>query len=159
MNHKLGIPNEKDLDFILPDKNRRGQRAYAVIECFQKIPCDPCYFSCPVKAIREFKDINDLPKIDYEKCTGCGLCISLCPGLAIFLVNESNPDFDVVTLPYEFIPLPKKGDTIWGLNRMGEEICKGEVMNVRKGKHKTTVVTIKIEKEYGNKVRFFKVIK
>ena len=62
------------------------KKGVAIIECIQEIPCDPCVAICPVSSI-SMKDINDIPKIDYNKCTGCKRCVGICPGLAIFVVK------------------------------------------------------------------------
>ena len=151
-----GVPSMKDLQAILPPLERRKEKPYVVIECFQRIPCDPCYKSCPFDAILPFKDINDLPRVNYEKCIGCGLCISVCPGLAIFVVDETNPDCDIISLPYEFIPLPEVGEKVYGLNRDGENICPAEVIKIQKGKRKTRIITLKVPKGYAHRVRFFR---
>lgn len=156
MLEKTGIPTSDDLDSVIPDKKRLNEGPVAIIECFRKIPCDPCYFSCPFEAIKEFDDINDRPELDFDKCTGCGNCISSCPGLAIFVVDYKN---STVSLPYEFLPLPDKGEVVWGLNREGKKICKAEVVKVNNSKknNKTAVVTIKVPKKYIMEVRNIKV--
>ena len=30
----------------------------------------------------------EMPQIDYEKCNGCGLCISVCQCGALVLIND-----------------------------------------------------------------------
>ena len=40
------------------------------------IACKKCEKACPHKAISV---INNLAVIDYEKCTGCGMCAECCP--------------------------------------------------------------------------------
>lgn len=69
----------------------------AIIECPEEIPCNPCQMVCPSQAIT-MDDINDTPVVDYDKCKGCGLCVQVCPGLAIFMVSYAN-DKAVVSLP------------------------------------------------------------
>ena len=32
--------------------------------------------------------LNVLPQIDLSQCTGCGLCVALCPTQAVTLVNR-----------------------------------------------------------------------
>jgi Fe-S-cluster-containing hydrogenase components 2 len=63
-----------------------NERGLAVIECPEKIPCDPCVTSCKFGAVTKEK-ITSLPKVDYSKCTGCTTCVSACPGLAIFVIS------------------------------------------------------------------------
>ena len=58
----------------------------AIIECYQQIPCNPCETSCPTHAITIGEDINQIPIIDFDKCTGCSICARVCPGLAISIV-------------------------------------------------------------------------
>ena len=59
-----------------------------VIECPQRIPCNPCHTSCTTAAVVPFEDINDVPRIDYAKCTGCGTCYEQCPVHAIEMIAE-----------------------------------------------------------------------
>ncbi len=48
------------------------------------ITCGMCSFVCPHGVIRPFVTDNDDPEfliaVNGNKCTGCGLCISACPG-------------------------------------------------------------------------------
>jgi len=66
-----------------------------------------------------------------------------------------------ITIPYELIPLPNKGDIVIALNRMGETVCKGKVLKINSNKNynKTNLVTISIPKKYSDEVRFFKLEK
>ena len=79
-----------------------------IIECPQRIPCNPCHTSCPTGAVMPFADINDTPRIDYTKCTGCTMCVAKCPGLACFVVDLTygGPDEALMKLPYEMLPVP-----------------------------------------------------
>ncbi|OPX17904.1 hypothetical protein BXT86_03960 [candidate division WOR-3 bacterium 4484_100] len=101
-----------------------------VIECPEKIPCNPCVEACPNKAISIPGSMIELPQIDYEKCTGCLLCIPRCPGLAIFVIDETPQEYSIVYIPYEFLPRPKKGDIVSGLDREGKALCKVEIIKV-----------------------------
>ena len=97
---------------VLPPKEQweKKKGGYVVIECPKRIPCNPCYTSCPTGAVLPFEDINDTPKIDYSKCTGCGICVSRCPGLACFVIDMTYAeDKAVIKLPYELLPLPERG--------------------------------------------------
>jgi len=153
---RTGIPTSDDLQSVTPDKERLLEGPVAIIECFNEIPCDPCFYSCPFKAIKKFDDINDKPELDYSKCTGCGNCIASCPGLAIFVVDYPK---NRLSLPYEFLPLPSVGDKVWGLNRAGKSLCKVEVIKVKDPdkNDKTAVITIQLPKKYLMEVRHIKV--
>lgn len=140
---ELDIPGEEHL-----------KKGVAIIECVQEIPCNPCVDACPVKAI-SMEHINAVPRVDYGACTGCGTCVEVCPGLAIFLVKIEG-EHAQVTVPYEFVPLPEKGDRVTALNREGEHVCDGVVKRVRK--MKTPVVTIEVPREYAMEVRNIRVM-
>jgi len=145
-------------EITLPDEERRKKGPYAVIECVQRIPCDPCASSCPFKAITIEGSINELPRINYELCTGCGVCVSLCPGLAIFIIDESKEGEEgIVGIPYEFLPLPEAGEEVILLDRGGKEIGKGKVERVKKDKKtKTPVVYVRVPRERIMDARFIK---
>ena len=59
-----GIPTQKDLESVVPSKERLAKGPVAIMECFEKIPCNPCYTSCKRGAITEFEDINDRPQLN-----------------------------------------------------------------------------------------------
>lgn len=142
-----GIPTRSDLEKFLPSNERRMKGPYAFFECFEEIPCDPCYEACPFKAVKEFSNLNDVPEVDFDKCTGCGLCVFECPGLAIFLIDESIGEGKAqVTIPYEFLPLPELGEVVQLANREGLVVGEGKVVRLKKSgqKGKTTAVTVEI---------------
>ena len=147
---KNGILSPKDLTLPTDEQLKKG---VAIIECIQEIPCDPCVAICPVDSI-SMKDINDTPKIDFEKCTGCRRCVSICPGLAIFVVKVKD-DKALITLPYEFLPIPKDGDKVIALDRAGKARGKAKVVKVNRT-GKTTVVTIEVDKKLAMDVRNIK---
>ena len=130
------------------------KKGVAIIECIQEIPCDPCVAICPVESI-SMKDINDIPKIDYDKCTGCKRCVSICPGLAIFVVKLIDERAQI-TLPYEFLPIPKVGDIVKALDREGKSRGDAKVIRVNRSS-KTTVITIEVDKDLAMEVRNIKV--
>ena len=81
----------------LPSDERYAKGPVAVIECVQEIPCNPCEAACRFGAIHIGDPITNLPTCSHDKCTGCGVCVSKCPGLAIFIVNKAcfvNDDTD-----------------------------------------------------------------
>ncbi|SFR96263.1 FAD-dependent oxidoreductase [Anaeromicropila populeti] len=135
---------------------------HPVIECTQNIPCNPCQDACQRHCIKIGNSITSLPVVDEtEICSGCGMCVAFCSGQAIFLVNEEyDENYATVTLPYEFLPLPKKGDQGKAFDRSGTEVCDAEVVEVRSAKvmDHTNLVTIKVSKDMAMKARFYKAI-
>ena len=133
---------------------------HPVMECTQNIPCNPCQDACPKKCISIGENITSLPIVVPEsECINCGMCVASCSGQAIFLVNEDCGDGTAtVTLPYEFLPLPEEGTKGVALGRDGSKVCDAEVVSVRTAKafDKTSLLTMKVPKEYAMKARFFK---
>ena len=136
----------------LPSKERMEKGTVVIIECVEDIPCDPCAESCKNGAIIKER-LTDLPIVDYEKCTGCALCVAACPGLAVFVVDNSREDKALVYIPYEMLPVPKTGDKGDALDRSGKRIGSAEVAKVRKGTRGTTILGILVEKDQAMNVR------
>ncbi|MGN0728699.1 FAD-dependent oxidoreductase [Treponema sp.] len=138
----------------------RQKGIHPVIECTQNIPCNPCQEACKKNCIKIGACITSLPQVENPcSCTGCGMCVASCSGQAIFLVDEDfEPDFASITLPYEFLPLPQKGEKGFGLSRSGEKICSAEVVEVRTSPafDHTSLLTIKVPKEFSMRARFYK---
>ena len=87
------------------------------------------------------------------------MCVANCSGQAIFLVNENyEENFATVTIPYEFLPLPEKGEKVFALARNGKIVCDAEIIEVRSSPafDHTNLVTMKVPKEFSMKARFFK---
>ena len=139
----LSLPSDKQLE-----------KGVAFIECVQEIPCNPCVDACPFGAI-SMKDINAPPIVDYDKCTACGQCVGICPGLAIFVIKVVD-DKVLITLPYEFYPVPGVGDEVQALNRKGDKISTVVVKKVRK-KGKTIIITVESKKDLAMEIRNIKV--
>ena len=148
---KNGVLKSKDLQLPTEEQLKKG---LAFIECVQEIPCNPCVDSCPVNAI-SMKDINAPPIVDYDKCISCGKCVGVCPGLAIFVIKIKD-DKAIISIPYEFLELPEKGDTVKALNRKGEVVSDATVRRIVK-RGKTMVVTVEVEKYLWNEVRNIRV--
>ena len=135
-------------------------KIHPVIECTQNIPCNPCQDACKVGCIRIGEKITSLPAVDKKaKCIGCGMCVASCSGQAIFLVEEDTKEgYGEVTLPYEFLPLPKEGDCGSGLGRDGQYVCDAKITRVRTSPayDKTVLLTMEVPMESIMKARFFK---
>ena len=160
MFNKLGIVSKEMFESLLPSPERRAKGPYVVMECFQSIPCNPCNTSCSFGAVKNMADINETPTVYTEKCGGCGVCISACPGLACFVIDETySKDQVAIKIPYEMSPLPEKGAVVDALDRFGNVVGMANVINVQFNKKfdKTNVVTIAIPKELIYDVRSIKV--
>ena len=148
---KTGILSIADLQI---PKKKQLEKGVAILECVQEIPCNPCVESCPVHAI-SMKDINAPPVNNFEKCIGCTKCVGVCPGLAIFVIKIKE-DKAWITLPYEFVTVPKVGDVVQALDRVGRVRGKALVKKVVK-QGKTMVVTIEVNSSLAMDIRNIKV--
>ncbi len=160
MLQKTGIPTSDDLEKVIPPAERLKKGPVAIVECFTEIPCDPCYHSCPFGAFKKFEDLNDIPELDYDQCTGCGMCIAQCPGQAIFVVDYTfEQDRGIVKIPYEYLPLPEKGQEVIALDRAGKDVGRAIVEKIQRNKSfaKTVIIWLSVEKELIMKVRNFRV--
>ncbi len=139
-------------------EERRKKKPYVVIECPERIPCNPCVDACPQGAITIEGSIIELPQVDYEKCTGCLMCIPRCPGLAIFVIDERPEAHSIIYIPYELLPIPERGARAIGLDREGRERCEVEVVKVLQSPkfNRCTVIGISVPKGLENEIRFFK---
>ncbi len=156
MLEKTGIPSKEQIEAVKPSKERLAEGPVVIVECFQEIPCDPCYTACKQGGFLPFKDINDLPRMDFEKCNGCGICVGACPGLAVFIVDETySEDEALLTIPWEFLPVPTEGSTVQGLNREGEAVARVKVKKVRSaGKNNnTSILTLIVPKPFAYEIR------
>ncbi|GHV51543.1 hypothetical protein FACS1894216_05850 [Synergistales bacterium] len=156
-----GVLTDERPGAVLPPKDLWGGKkgGLVVVECPQRIPCNPCNTSCPTGAIKAFADINDRPEIDYAKCTGCGLCVAVCPGLACFVIDLTfSADKALFKLPYELLPVPEKGDSVECLDRTGEVVAKGAVEAVTEPKKDSTIVLhVSAPKSLVNDIRAIRV--
>ena len=144
-----------------PSEDRLESGAVAVMECIQEIPCNPCESACRFSAIVVGEPITNLPRLVEEKCKGCGECIPVCPGLAIFLVNKTySSEEAAVSVPYEYLPRPEVGATVDALDRCGKRVCNGRVIRVANPERNdnTVVVALAIPKNYSDQVRGFREI-
>lgn len=143
-----------------PSEKRLESGPVAVIECIQEIPCNPCESACRFSAIAVDEPITNLPRLIEEKCRGCGECIPACPGLAIFLVNRAySSDEASISVPYEYLPLPKAGDIVDACDRSGDKICRSRVVRVANPERNdsTAVVTLAVPKHFSDQVRSFQI--
>ncbi len=146
-----GVPEKKLVLSKFPDRELL-LKPKAITECYEDIPCNPCATSCPFDAIYIGEDINTQPVVDFEKCTGCGICVYNCPGLAIFTVQELDSTNARFKIPFELRPLPEKGETWSGVNRAGEIITEVliEKVSLKATHDKTALVQVLVPVEYIN---------
>jgi len=138
------------------DEIKAAKRPVVMIECAENIPCNPCETSCPKGAISVGDPITNLPSVNIDKCIGCGMCVAVCPGLAIFLANSAFDETRAsLTFAYEFLPVPQKGDTVKAINREGKVVCEATVEKVvtAPAYDMTNVMTISFPAEYLEDVR------
>lgn len=151
-----GVPSTAELGAVYPSAERLQQGPVAVIECFQRIPCNPCATSCRRGAILPFEDINDQPQVNYDLCNGCAICVANCPGLAIFVVDETySQEEALVKIPYEFSPLPPEGSRVVALDRVGEPVGEAVVVRVQNPSafDRTAVIHLCVPKILSHSVR------
>lgn len=150
---ETGVLSSEELAGRIPPLERLRRGACAVIECVEEIPCNPCQESCPVGAINIGERITTPPVIDFDRCTGCGTCLGVCPGLAIFLVDLSPGEGSAhITVPYEFLPVPQPGDEVRVLSREGASLGPGKVLRTRKV-GTTYLITVEVPEEWAMKAR------
>jgi Fe-S-cluster-containing hydrogenase component 2 len=153
---RTGVFTLEELRDKIPPSERMRRGKVAMIECLQKIPCDACAKACQTRVISK-SSIIEPPDVDFEKCFGCGKCVVACPGLAIFLLQIKDGK-GLVTIPYEFLPLPKKDQLVEALDRNGKPVGKAKIIAVVKNKDKTNLVTFEVDEEIVMKARNIKVI-
>jgi sarcosine oxidase subunit alpha len=123
---------------------------YPVFHCSQEIPCNPCTSACPQKLIAiDETDLRRLPEFrgaDAGKaCIGCERCVTICPGLAITLVDERGGSDPVVTVPFEF-PGDRfsAGDRVVVLDDIGTPLGEVSVLEVKALAKNDRTVLVKV---------------
>jgi len=137
-------------------KGHLTRNSRSVIECHQEIPCNVCELACHKGGIKVGAPLTKIPIFETENCSGCGLCVVACPGLAVFLVNPNYSKTEaLVTFPYEYLPEPRIDSIVDVVNRQGDVVGKGRVLEVRKTKKfdSTLLVTVAVPKNLVHEVR------
>jgi Fe-S-cluster-containing hydrogenase component 2 len=155
---KTGFLSEEELRGGpgIPSEARRRKGAVAVLECLEDIPCNPCESICKFDAITVGDDITTPPRLTEDNCVACRSCVPICPGQAIFIVDESLPDDKAaVEMPYEYRPLPQKGDIVTALDRAGRPIGDATVTAVKKTEKmdRTATVIIEVPRNWSMRAR------
>lgn len=165
---RTGVVSKSELKNkgLVPPTERLKKGPVVMVECIENIPCDPCSYACPREAITIEGGLTAIPKVEFSKCNGCGVCVARCPGLAIFVVNWAYSAKEAtVTLPYELIPIPEVGAVVSGLDRSGKKVCTARVVKVaamppagggvasKVHHYRCAMVTIAVPKRFWNDVR------
>jgi len=140
-----GVLSVDDLEGRTPPRERLERGPCATIECVEEIPCNPCEEACPVGAIRVGDLLTNPPELDFERCTGCGVCVGVCPGLAIFLLDLSGVR-PRLTVPHELFPVPENGEEVELLSREGKALGHGKVVRTRRA-GTTWIITVELPAE------------
>lgn len=133
-----------------------------VFECSENIPCNPCEESCRQGAIHIGHDINAIPVYDPDKCNACGICLTRCPGLCIFMINKDfSDDRAEITIAYELLPVPEQGQIWWALDREGVFLCQAEITKVRSTKafDRKALVSFAVPKNFSDNARHIAPVK
>ncbi len=127
----------------MPSRERMEKKPFVIIDCLHGFACNPCAFVCPFGAITK-SSTSTVPRIDYDKCTGCMQCVYQCPGLAIFGYHLKK---DWLFLPIE---VEAQEDTeVYLVNNQGEKLGEGHIERIMRKKNKTHVARVKSHDVHG----------
>jgi NADPH-dependent 2,4-dienoyl-CoA reductase/sulfur reductase-like enzyme/ferredoxin len=134
-----------------PVEPLQSEGVVPIFHCSQQIPCNPCTSVCSQGLIFiDEDDIRQVPRYLADElggqCVGCEKCVTICPGLAITLVDfRKDDEMPLVTIPYEFgsdnfVP----GDMVTVLDVDGEVLGEVEVARVRASIRTDHTVVVKV---------------
>jgi Fe-S-cluster-containing hydrogenase component 2 len=122
-----------------------------IFHCSQEIPCNPCTSVCPQGLIHiDEEDIRKLPEFlgpyTSKECIGCERCVTICPGLAITLVDTRKDEEDaIVTLAHEYLPESiHAGDMVTVLDVDGHILGQLPVESVRSIQRNDHTLVVKL---------------
>ena len=130
----------------------KDKDVYPVIRCVQEIPCNPCTEACVLQSIK-IKESSMMGRPQFEgDCLGCCRCVSICPGLAITLVDkgyDKTKKTARVIIPWE---LPdgaiKLGQKVTTTGMEGEIIGKGNVIAIKESEWQDRRRLVSLEVPY-----------
>ncbi len=134
---------------------------HPVFHCAQEIPCNPCTSVCPQGLIRiDEDDIRKTPEFLGEQlgkeCVGCERCVTICPGLAITLVDRrDDPENPIVTIPFEYAPdRVAIGDEVDVLDAVGDFLGSVPVVEVKaiEANDRTVLVKVRAPGEIATRI-------
>jgi sarcosine oxidase subunit alpha len=148
----LDILSSKPGEIKKPRHVSKDKDTYPVIHCTQEIPCNPCTDACIFQRIKiKESDIMGIPQFDGE-CVGCNRCVSLCPGLAISLVDKKYDKTKKkarVVIPWE---LPKGiikiGQHVKTTGLEGDLIGNGKIIAIKESNWQNRRTLLSIEVPY-----------
>ena len=120
-----------------PSEARMNEKPFVLIDCLFGFACNPCEFACKFGAITK-TSTSSIPRIDFDKCTGCMKCVYQCPGLAIFGYNIKK---DTIFLPIEYEAEEKQ--EVFLIDNNGEKLGIGIIEKIKKNKNMTNVARVK----------------
>ena len=147
----LKSPPERTLPYILPEAN---EGVFPVFHCVQEIPCNPCTSVCPLNQIKiSDESLLGLPTFEGE-CTGCMKCLTVCPALAITMVDyRRDLHFPTVSIAYEIGNHPVEvGQVINVVDLEGELLEELAIINIRTTNTKTQIIQVKAPSYIAKKI-------
>jgi NADPH-dependent 2,4-dienoyl-CoA reductase/sulfur reductase-like enzyme/Fe-S-cluster-containing hydrogenase component 2/bacterioferritin-associated ferredoxin len=131
-----------------PRPRPRGLGVYPVIRCTQEIPCNPCVTVCAKHSITIDGDpIMGLPSFTGPECTGCAKCVTICPGLAITMVDtRKDPQRPLVTVPFEQrSSRVEPGQVVLATGDRGQPVGLFRVVDVKNRKFADRTLLVQLE--------------
>jgi glycine/D-amino acid oxidase-like deaminating enzyme/thioredoxin reductase/Fe-S-cluster-containing hydrogenase component 2/ferredoxin len=135
-----------------PSKERMVERPFVIIDCLYGFACNPCEFACPHQAITK-TSTSSVPRIDFDKCTGCMQCVYQCPGLAIFGYNQKK---QWLFLPIEYEA--EEQSEVFLVDNNGKKLGEGIIEKILRKPNKTHIARVKalnIDGESLHEIRSF----
>lgn len=132
-----------------------------VFHCTQEIPCNPCSSVCPQGLIHiDEDDIRHVPEYMAEQigkeCIGCMKCVTICPGLAITLLDgRADAENPAVIIPFEFGSQSLQvGDSVVAMDVSGEILGKVPVLEVRAvpSNDRTVLIQVQAPREVAERI-------
>lgn len=115
-------------------KTENKKKSIASIECLEEIHCQLCADHCPENALHLGRvpriKLNQGQILQEDRCTGCGICVEICPSRSISLIHEpEGRSTAFLTLPKVKIHGdPTPGQFMQLFNRVGASLGTGRVM-------------------------------
>lgn len=139
-------------ELIIPEMGSDSNTIFPVIRCVQEIPCNPCSESCLIQSLSIQSESIITPPTFSGKCAGCARCISICPGLAITLVDvgyDETKEKALAIIPWE---LPKDvlkiGETRTTTGFEGEVIGTGTIIAIKESEWQDRRSLVYVEVPY-----------